>query len=184
MNSKINTQLWLVTGLIVITALSRLVPHLPNFSPIGAICLFGAAQFQDKKFAFIVPLLAIGISDILVNNIIYATYFDGFTIFYQGFQWQYLSYVVTVFAGMFIIKAVSFKSIAKGTLAATMIFFLISNFGVWMSGTLYPMNGTGLMSCYIAAIPFLGGTLFGNMIYSAILFASYAIIAKKALATN
>lgn len=184
MSTKIKVQFWLVSGLILITALSRLLPHLPNFSPIGAICLFGAAQFQNRKLAILVPLLAIWISDILVNNIIYAAYFDGFQLFYEGFHWQYISYIVTVLAGMLILNSITIKSIAKGTVMATLLFFVISNFGVWISGTMYPLTGKGFVSCYAAAIPFLGGTFVGNSVYAAILFGGYALLSKRLFATN
>lgn len=179
MKQKINIQFWTITGIIVTVAIARLIPHLPNFTPVGALCLFGAAQFSNKKLAYLVPLLAILLSDILVNNILYAQYFDGFTVFYNGFEWQYMSYILTVLVGGFIIKKVSTKSVLIGALAATIIFFIVSNLGVWASGTMYPMTATGLMACFTAAIPFLGGTFIGNAVYSAILFGGYALAQKR-----
>lgn len=174
MQQKINIHFWTVTGIILMVAISRLLPHLPNFTPVGAVCLFGAAHYSNKKTAYLVPLIAIWISDVLVNNILYAEYFDGFTWFYSGFAWQYASYVLTVLVGTLLIKKVNIKSVTVGALLATLVFFIMSNLGVWASGNMYPMTAEGLISCFAAALPFLGGTLLGNLLYCAVLFGGFA----------
>lgn len=170
MNKK---TIFIVTGLIIFAALTRLLPHAYNFTPIGAIALFGAAYFTRKKWALIVPLIAIWISDLLLNNITYAEYYDGFTWFTGGFLYLYGSIAMIVILGYYLLKKVTFGRVLGGALGASVIFFIISNFGVWISGSMYPMSFEGLMACYTAAIPFFHYTIAGNVVYSAVLFGAY-----------
>ncbi len=177
--TKIDLRLIAVTSFILLAALSRLIPHLPNFSPLGAIALFGAAYFTKKWQAFLIPIAATWISDLLINNILYSQYFPEFTWFYSGFYWQYGTYLVIVLAGLFIFKKVNTPRIAGGILASTALFFLISNFGVWLGSPTYPQNFGGLMACYAAGIPFIKGTLMGDLFYSALLFGSFAFAQSR-----
>lgn len=175
-----------VSTLILLAAFSRVIPHIPNFSPLGAIALFGAAHFARKEWAFIVPLLATWLSDLFINNVIYASYYPEFTWFYDGFYWQYGSYILIALAGLLILRKVNFPRIVGGVATSTLIFFIVTNFGCWLGSTLYPQNMQGLAACYIAGIPFIKGTLLGDAFYSAILFGSYYFaqqrgwVAKKA----
>jgi hypothetical protein len=85
---KIIPRFSVLTALILLCAFSRIFPHMPNFSPLGAICLFGAAYFTKKWQAFFIPITATWLSDLFINNVIYAEYYPKFTWFYQGFYWQ------------------------------------------------------------------------------------------------
>ncbi len=163
----------IITGFIVFAALSRLLPHAYNFTPIGAIALFGAAYFTDKKWALIVPVLALWISDLLLNNFVYSAYYEGFAWFTGGFLYLYGSILLTVVLGFFILKKISAGRVLGGAVGAAILFFIISNFGVWVASPLYPPTLEGLIMCYTAAIPFFHNTLAGNVIYSAILFGAY-----------
>lgn len=165
-----NIRLFFIAGVILFTALTRLIPHLPNYSSLGAMCLVGGAYLSDKRWAIVIPLLSVWLSDLIINNTIYASYFDGFTLFYDGFHWQYMSYILTVITAMLLLKTISVGNVLRGIIAASIIFFLISNFGVWASSTMYPKTFSGLIACYVAAIPFITGTVLGNLVYSVILF--------------
>jgi hypothetical protein len=175
---KINLRFTVITSLILLAAASRLLP-IHNFSPLGAIALFGAAHFAKKWQAIAIPLLATWLSDLFINNVIYARFYPTFTWFYEGFYWQYASYILIAVLAFFILKKVNVKNVLIGALSATVIFFVVSNFGVWASGTAYPRNLTGLMACYTAAIPFANGTLYSDLLYSAILFGSFALAQKQ-----
>lgn len=170
MNKK---SILIITGFIVFAALTRLLPHAYNFTPLGAIALFGAAYFTDKKWAFIVAIAAFWISDLLLNNITYAAYYDGFTWFTSGMLYTYGSIAMIVVLGYYLLKKITFGRVLGGALGASVIFFIVSNFGVWISSSMYPLSLEGLIACYTAAIPFFHYTIAGNVVYSAVLFGSY-----------
>lgn len=176
---KIYLRFGVLCAMIFLAAFSRIIPHMPNFSPFGAIGLFGAAWFAKKWQAFFIPIAATWLSDLFINNVIYAQYYPSFTWFYQGFYWQYGSYLLITLAGIFIFRKINTQRVLAGALASTAIFFLVSNFGVWAGGTMYPMNFEGLMTCYAAGIPFLKGTMLGDLFYSGVLFGTFALVQKQ-----
>lgn len=163
----------IITGFIVFAALSRLLPHAHNFAPIGAIALFGAAYFADKKWALIVPLVALWISDLLLNNLMYSSFYEGFAWFTGGFLFIYGSIAMIVVLGYYLLKKVTFGRVLGGALGASVIFYIVSNFGVWVTSPMYPPTLEGLIMCYTAAIPFFHYTIAGNVVYSAVLFGGY-----------
>lgn len=163
----------IITGFIVFAALSRLLPHAYNFTPLGAIALFGAAYFTDKKWALLVPVIALFVSDLLLNNIMYAAYYDGFTWLTSGFIYLYGSIALIVVLGYYLLKKVTIGRVLGGAIGASAIFYIVSNFGVWIHSPMYPLTLEGLAMCYTAAIPFFHNTLAGNVIYSAVLFGGY-----------
>jgi len=171
-------------GLILIAAISRLIPHPPNFTPLAAIGLFGAAYFANRKLAFIIPLAAWWFSDLLLNNTIYAQYSEGFTLFSSYQIGSFIALALIVLVGFTMLKKVNLKSIFGSSLVAAILFFLISNFGVWLMGTMYPMNISGLMACFAAGVPFFGWTLLGNVVYLSLMvfvfeFAGFKIPSLK-----
>lgn len=180
MNSnKIHVRLGVLAAIILLAAFSRLVPHMPNFSPLAAIALFGAAHFTKKWQAFLIPIAATWASDLFINNVIYAQYNPAFVWFYAGFYWQYGSYLLIALTGLFIFKKVNTSRVVFGALTSTAIFFLISNFGCFPNNPAYPQNFGGLMACYAAGVPFLKGTVLGDLFYSGILFGSFALLQQK-----
>lgn len=178
---KMQLRFGVVCLFILAAAFSRLVPHLGNFSPLGAIGLFGAAHFSKKWQAFLIPILATWLSDLFLNNIIYTRYYPEFTWFYKGFIWQYASYLLIAVAGILILrkKAITPPRILGAALTSTAIFFLVSNFGSWLHSPVYPPTLSGLLTCYAAGIPFLKGTMLGDLLFSAVLFGSFALAQKK-----
>ncbi len=174
-NSKITIRFGVLSLLVLAAALSRLLPHPPNFAPIGAMALFGAAYYKQKYLAFIVPIISMWISDLLINNILYNQYFDHFVWFYQGFYWTYGAFILIVIIGFFLLKKVKIKNLIIASLAASVTFFLVSNFGVWASGSMYPKTVSGLLACYTAGIPFLKNTITGDLIYSIALFGAFEL---------
>jgi hypothetical protein len=175
---KINLRFSILVLLILVAAFGRMIPHMQNFSPLGAIGLFGAAHFKKKWQAFLIPIAATWLSDLFINNVIYAQYYPKFTWFYQGFYWQYGTYLIITLAGIFILQKITTKTVLMGALASSAIFFTITNFSCW-PGSSYPQNFSGLVECYAAGIPFLKGTLLGDLLYSAVLFGSFAWAQKQ-----
>ena len=182
--AKINVRHIIVLALILLVASTRLMTFLPNFSPLTAICLFGAAYFAKKWQMIIIPLLCVWISDVLVNNIIYKEYFTSFTLFYKGFYWQYLGYIIIALLGSIGLKKVTPLRVLGMGLGSTIFFFLFSNFGVWVSSTMYAKTLEGLLQCYLAGIPFVKGALIGDLGFSALLFGTFALAEQKLPATN
>ncbi|MFN0117722.1 MAG: DUF6580 family putative transport protein [Elusimicrobiota bacterium] len=155
-----------IVGMIGLAALSRLIPHPWNFTPVGAMALFAGAQFEQKKHAFLVPLLAVFISDLFLG-------------FYPGIGFVYLSYVSIVFVGFWLKESLIFSRWVFSSMATSVLFFIISNFGVWMSGGLYPLTLSGLAQCFVAAIPFFRNTMVGDFVFSSILFGSFLLASLR-----
>ena len=152
---------------------------MPNFSPLGAIVLFGSAHFDKKWKAFLIPIAATWLSDLFINNVIYAQYYPKFTWFYQGFYWQYGSYLLITLAGLAIFNKINTPKVLTGALASTAIFYIVSNLGCWIGSAFYHQNLGGLITCYTAGIPFLKGTLLGDLFFSGVLFGGYYLLQSK-----
>ena len=170
---------YFVLGLILIAAFARIIPHYPNFTPLCSIALFGSKYFRNGYLAFLIPLVALWFSDIIINNFILSQYFDGFTLFYSGFYWQYGSFLLIALLGRKTLNNLSFLKLLGVSISSSLLFFIISNFGVWVSSSIYSKNILGLIACYTAAIPFYFGTFSGSVFYSFFLFGSYELLSKN-----
>ncbi len=179
MKSQMHTRLFFLTALILLSAFGRIIPHPYNMSPIAAMGLLGSAYFSRKWMAFAIPFLGTWLSDLFINNVVYANLFTEFTWFYAGSEWIYGSYALIIMMGMFLFSTVSISRIMSGSILATTIFFLTTNFGAWLGNPLYPQSIEGLMMSYAAGLPFLQGSFFGDLFYSGILFGGFALAGKQ-----
>ena len=182
MNKQNNKLVLSAALLIVFAAFTRLFPHYPNFTAIGAIALFGGSTIKDKKLAFLLPLGALILSDVCLQLFTDVKGFYG-----KGQFFVYAAFILITWLATYIRK----RNVANITFAAVwtgLIFFIISNFSVWFFGTLYPKTIAGLAASYWAAIPFYKGeffgsfllnTILGNLFYSAILFGAYAVVKQQ-----
>lgn len=168
--------------LIVIASLYRIMPGRPlGFSPLIAMAIFGGAVIKDKKFAFLLPLLAMFVSDSLYQ-LLYINGVGNIPGFYPGQLTNYILFGgLTVFG--FFIKNLNIRRIAIASLSAPTAYFLISNFLVWASsspdaGWNRPKTFSGLMMCYSDGLPFYPWSLISTFVFSAILFGSFYLIAK------
>jgi hypothetical protein len=160
-------------ALVILAALTRLLPHPHNFTPIAAIGLFGAATFDRRWLMFIVPFAALFLSDLFINNVIYGQYYEGFAWFTS--IWIYAAFALVIVLGRVLLHLqVSTKNVVVASLSASVIFFLVTNFSVWAESGMYPKTVAGLSACYAAGIPFLGNTVLGDLFFSAVLFGGYA----------
>jgi len=165
----------IIISLLVIGIGSRLIPHYPNFTAIGAISLFGAAFTSRRSIAIVIPYLVMLFSDMILNNIIYANIYPDdykhFIFLYRGALWSYAAFGIIVIFGYTLFRnGVDISKVIFGALGSSLIFFLLSNFGVWASTGAYPVNFGGLMACYTAGLPFLINQVFGDLFFSVILF--------------
>ncbi|MEP6795566.1 MAG: DUF6580 family putative transport protein [Saprospiraceae bacterium] len=162
-------------SLLVIGIGSRLIPHYPNFTAVGAISLFAAAFTGRRSVAIIIPFLVMVFSDMILNNLIFARLYPddykNFVFLYRGALWSYAAFGLVVIYGSTVFRnGVGLPKVFFGALGASIIFFLLSNFGVWSSTGAYPVNLTGLMTCYVAGLPFLLNQILGDLFYSLVLF--------------
>lgn len=173
--AKQSMKLRLVLILVLMAAAMRVLPHWPNFTPLAAIGLFGAAMFQSRLVSFLVPFAALFVSDLFLNNVVYAEYYDGFVWFTS--IWQYLAFGLVVLLGeLALSKNHNWARVGLSTLAASLLFFAVSNFGVWAQGGMYPKTMAGLGACYAAGLPFLGPTMLGDLFYSTVLFGGFFLV--------
>jgi len=170
-----------VVFIILVAALSRIIPHPDNVTPIGAMALFGGAYFSRKYFAFIIPILALFISDLVLNNTILRVFFPdhtGIVFFSQYMIWTYVAFAAIVGLGILFLKKITPVKLIGGSLLGSTIFFLISNFGAWLQFPMYPKSFSGLISAYAAALPFFRTSILGDLFFVLVLFGSYYLINK------
>jgi hypothetical protein len=177
---------WSFILLIVVAALYRIIPGRPfGFAPQWAMAVYAGAVIKDKKWAFIMPVLSMFISD-LFYQVLFLGGMSDMPGFYEG-QWQnYLLFTLLVFVGMTIKKLNVFRILAA-SIAAPTIYFLISNFLVWASngatrGLNRPKDFNGLMLCYADGIPFYKMSILATLVFSTFLFGSFIFIRNYQMA--
>jgi len=157
-------KLHFVITIIVIAIFSRLIPHPPNFTPVTAVALFSIINFKNKYIGLSIPILCLLISDLIIGISLINLF-------------VYLSFIVISGVG-YIFGKINLKSI----LLSSLIFFLVTNFGVWLIG--YPNTLEGFVACYIAAIPFFGWTVAGDLFYSYSAKLSLNLFEKNYISVN
>ncbi len=170
----------LLIGLIVAAIATRFIPHAPNFTAVGAAALFGGVVFKNNLRAFLIPITALFISDLVLNNVVYSEYNEGFTVFTQGFAWIYGAFILTVFIGRFAINQFKALPLLFAGVGSAVLFYLLTNFGAWLGNPLYTQNFAGLMTSYAAGLPFLLNQIAGTVIYGAVMFgAAYTVLGQR-----
>ena len=160
-----HARLLAVLSTIVAAAALRLVPHPPNFAPIAAMALFGGAYLGRRELAFLVPLGALFLSDAVIG--------------FHPYMWAtYLSMVLIVLIGWAVRARITFIRVGLAAIASSVLFFLLTNFSVWLGSSVYPQTVAGLAACYVAAIPFFQNTLAGDLFFSGLLFGGFALLER------
>ena len=162
MNTNYSRLVALLTAIVAAAAL-RLVPHPPNFTPIGAMALFSGAYLGRKALAFAAPLGALLLSDLVLG-------------FYHGQATVYFSVALIVMLGMVALSRVSPLRVAGAAVLSSVLFFLITNLGMWLFSGFYPRTMLGLEACYVAAIPFFQNTIAGDLFYATLLFGGFRVV--------
>ena len=158
----------IIPFIIILAAITRLIPHPPNFTPIIAIGLFAGAYIQNRSVAVLIPIGAMFLSDLLLG--LHGTVY-----------WVYSSLLLVSVLGMILMNKVNLINCTLATLSGSFLFFIITNFGVWLTSSYYPKNIDGILSCYTLALPFLGNTLAGSLLYSSIMFGGYELLKRHLL---
>lgn len=151
--------------LILAAVLLRFLPNPPNFTPIAALALFCGAVFRDRNLALILPLAVMVVTDLFLG-------WHGTILFVYG------SFVLMVLIGRTLKDHITPGYIAGGGIGGAMLFFIITNFGVWLTSAMYPPTWQGLAAAYIAAIPFLHNMILGTLFYSAVLFGGFHLAGR------
>ena len=145
-NITFNPRFAAVTVLILVAALSRLLPHPPNATAMGAIALFGGAYFSNRWVSLFVPLATLFASDLILNNVVYAAFNKGqFVWFYGGAAWVYGSFAAAIVLSWFLLKKIDAKNVFIASITGSILFFAVTNFAAWQSPFIpYPKDLSGL----------------------------------------
>ncbi|MFA6081240.1 MAG: DUF6580 family putative transport protein [Patescibacteria group bacterium] len=149
--------------IILLAVAARLIPHAPNFAPIGGLALFSGANYKNK-IALFIPLTAMFISDIFLG-------------FHKTIPYVYVSFIIISLIGG-LIKNNKWQSLLKASLFSSILFFLITNFGVWATGSMYQKNLSGLIQCYGFGVPFFRNTLISDLFYTFSFFYGYKFLSN------
>ena len=158
-------------GLIILLALSRLIPHPPNFTPILGMAVFSGAIINKKIVAYLVPLAAMLLSDLYLG-------------FHTGMPIIYFTLAICVLIGTFIESRVTILNSIFGITAGVLVFYLITNFTVWYGSGMYENSFSGLITCYVMGLPFLQNTFISSLIYGMGAFLIYEVINKRLILAN
>jgi hypothetical protein len=150
---------------IFAAAAMRLLPHPPNFSPIAAMALFSGAYLPKRVLAFVAPFAALLLSDAVLG-------------FYAGMNFVYFSFALTVLIGWAVASRKTPLMIGGAAIASSVLFFVLTNFGMWLFSGFYPLTSAGLVACYVAAIPFFQNTVAGDLFFTALLFGGFALLER------
>ena len=159
------TRILIILGSIVAAAAMRLVPHPANFAPLGAMALFSGAYLGRRVLAFAAPLGALLLSDLILG-------------FYPGMLVQYVSVALVVLLGSGVLGRITAPRVGGAAVASSVLFFALTNFGVWLLSGMYPQTLSGLAACYVAAVPFFQNTVAGDLFFSAALFVGFALLER------
>lgn len=159
-----NPRLLTLVVMIFSAAALRLVPHPANMAPIAALALFAGAHFDDRRLAFLVPFAALLLSDLVLG-------------LYPGLPFVYAGFALSVMIG-FHLRQRTFGRIVTGTLASAVLFYVLSNLGAWLTLSMYPKNIEGLVSAYVAALPFFRNSILGDAFYVTVLFGGFALVER------
>ncbi|MES2669385.1 MAG: DUF6580 family putative transport protein [Pseudomonadota bacterium] len=168
----------LLAAMIVLAALSRLLPHPPNFSPVEAMALFGGAYFASRAWAIVVPLIAMVLSDIGLGLMFGGSYMSY--VASLSFWSVYVCIALSTVLGFGLRGKVSGANVLGYSLVGSVLFFVVTNFTTWFGSTMYPQTGSGLVAAYVAGIPFFKWTVLGTLFYSAAMFGGFALLRRQA----
>ena len=163
---NLKLQVITISAIIFALALFRLLPHWPNVSPVAAMALFGGAYFADKRLALIVPFVALFLSDLVLG-------------LHNSMIFVYAGFALTVAIGLALKNRVTLTNTIFAVVASSVAFFLLTNFGAWMTSGIYVKSAEGLMQAYVAGIPFFQNSLLGNLVYAAVIFGGYHFLQKN-----
>lgn len=166
MNVNNTTKTSTLIALIVLAAATRWLPHPPNFTAIGAMALFAGAFLQSRVLTVFVPLAALFLGDLIFG-------------FHHTMVFVYASVAISSLLSFYVLKNNNVVKTTAMALFSSLLFFAVTNFGVWLQGGLYTADLVGLKNCYLMAIPFFRTQVVADLFYSAVLFGAWAVLRKQ-----
>ncbi|GAB5551800.1 MAG: hypothetical protein Sapg2KO_13910 [Saprospiraceae bacterium] len=160
----------IIAAVRVILSLDAAFAPLANFSAVGAMALFGGAYFKNTK-ALAFPLLALLLSDLLIAR--FAYWGGTWTFLYEGAAWIYGAIALMVITGRLLMKQKRVANFLLSSLVIVFIHWIVTDFGVWAAGTMYPKTLAGFWACLVAAIPFERNFLIGTLVYGTLMFGAF-----------
>lgn len=162
-----NSRMIFVIIAIMVAVIMRLIPHWPNFTPVAAIAIFGGAYINRKALAFILPVAAMLISDLIIG-------------FHTTMIAVYFGMILAVALGMTLRNRVKAGNVALVSVLSSVVFFLVTNFAAWYTGLMpYTRDFSGLMQAYVMGVPFFNNGLVGDLFYSTVLFGSFYLVSRR-----
>jgi len=160
---KYNLEVYLSFCAIILSAVfMRLIPHIPNVAPIAALALFSGVMVPSWG-GFVIPIIAMVISDLFLG-------------FHATVSFVYGSFFLIAGIGYLLRKKISLVSVGLGSLTGSILFFVITNFGVWLTSSMYEKSVKGLLHCYFMGLPFFRNTILGDLFYAGIFFIGFRCI--------
>lgn len=159
-------KLIFLTGIIVLSVFSRIIPHPPNFTSIIAVALFSGLYLDNKALAIAIPIITMFLSDLIIG-------------FHDLITFVYLSFAIIVVLGFAIRRKKSIRNIIAANITAALLFYLLTNLGVWYLGSLYPKSLDGLYLSYFAALPFLTNSILSSLFYSMVIFGGFELAKRN-----
>lgn len=162
-----------------IAMISRWIPHLPNFTAMEGITLFAGAYLGWRALAVIGPMMLWYFSDWIINNTVARSFYpdqEGIIWYADYMPWVYISILLVVLLGAKMLSKWTPSKLILTSVGATVVFWVLSNIGTWLAGTLYAKTAAGLGACFTAAIPFIQTSAISNLVYVALLFGGYELI--------
>ena len=161
---------------VLAAILLRLLPHPWNVTPLGAMFLFSGATFRSKRESLAIPLAALLLSDYAVIHFLYGGKYSWFSPYTWG------GFALVGLIGWTLRRKITWGRVAGASMAGSVAFFIVSNFGFWVGGKLYPLTLDGLVACYVAALPFFRNSFLGDLAYTALMFGSYQLLRHRQVA--
>ena len=161
----LNPRFYTLACIVVALVMFRVVPHPPNVSPIAAMALFAGAHFSDKRVALLIPMAALLLSDLVIG-------------IHSTMLYVYMAFAMAVLIGIWLRSSYSVQTVTGAAVASSLLFFVITNFGSWLSHDLYPKTWDGLLAAYSAGLPFYRNTLIGDLCFTLIVFGGFWLAQK------
>lgn len=159
--------------IVLLSVLSRFIPHVWNFSPVYGALLFAGARLKKGESVWY-PLALLAASDFVLTDVIYGLHTGWKEVI------QLLAFATIILMGWLLRSRINPSRVGSASVAAATAFYFISNFGVWLGWQTYPPSAAGLVDCYAAGIPFYGYSLVSTILFAAVLFGSEHWYARRA----
>ncbi len=181
MKIEMKKKHWTLMSIILIaSAAFRLIPHPLNFAPLAGMALLGSAYIKESWKAWLFPVATFWISDLILNNLVYAQYYEGFVFASNAFLFSAAAMLIIVLLGKVILKKVKIANVVLASVLASVTFFLVSNLGAWAEGIIpYSRSLTGILEAYVAGLPFLKGTMIGDLVFTGVLFFVWGLVFRS-----